>query len=955
MKQLFIARMCRAGDVRAHALHDPQARRPALRARRATARDFYIASCSSKTVVYKGLMLPERLDGFYLDLRQDDVRSALALVHSRFSTNTFPTWERAHPYRRIAHNGEINTLRGNQNWMARARAAPRQRRVRRAPRRLQADHPPAGERLGEPRQRGRLPRRRRALAAARDDDARPRGVGRRRPTCRARSAPSTSTTRASSSRGTGRRRSSSPTARSSARRSTATASARRSTSSPRAASSSWRASSACSTSIRRTSLEKGRLQPGKMFLVDTGARAHRRRRGDQDADRDAQAVRAVGRARTRSSSRSSPSRAPSLVRSPRRRARAACSARSATRARTCASLLAADGDERRRADRQHGQRHRRSRSSATARSSLFRYFKQQFAQVTNPPIDPIREELVMSLVTLRRRRREPPRRDAAAVPAARAPAPDPVERASSAKFLAERASARLPRSAPSRSRSTAMRGRSRATALARRRSRRLCARPSRAVDEGASILVLSDRDVDAWHAPIPSLLATAAVHHHLIREGKRVRCGIVVETGEPREVADIALLIGYGAGAVNPYLAFESIARAGARTADTDVDPATRRQELRQGAQEGAPQDPLARWASRRSRATTARRSSRRVGIVGGGRSTRTSPARRRARRHRARARSRARRSRGTRAASAPTSPPTSSSASSTSAASTPGAPTASGTCGRPQSVASLQKAVRLEDAKRYDGVRARSSTTRAPTPAARSAGCGTSRPRGPPVPLEEVEPARGDRAALRHRRDVVRQHQPRGAREPRDRDEPHRRQVEHRRGGRGRGALRPRRADGDLRRSAIKQVASARFGVTAHYLVNADELQIKMAQGAKPGEGGQLPGHKVDEDIARVRHSTPGVTLISPPPHHDIYSIEDLAQLIFDLKNVNPRARVSVKLVERERASAPSPRASPRRTPTSSSSAGTTAAPARRRCRRSSTRARRGSSASPRRSRCSS
>ena len=130
------------------------------------------------------------------------------------------------------------------------------------------------------------------------------------------------------------------------------------------------------------------------------------------------------------------------------------------------------------------------------------------------------------------------------------------------------------------------------------------------------------------------------------------------------------------------------------------------------------------------------------------------------------------------------------------------------------------------------------------------------------------------------------------------DRDEPHRRQVEHRRGRRGRGALPAATPNGDSRRSAIKQVASARFGVTAHYLVNADELQIKMAQGAKPGEGGQLPGHKVDAVIARVRHSTPGVTLISPPPHHDIYSIEDLAQLIFDLKSVNPRARVSVKLV---------------------------------------------------------
>ena len=176
----------------------------------------------------------------------------------------------------------------------------------------------------------------------------------------------------------------------------------------------------------------------------------------------------------------------------------------------------------------------------------------------------------------------------------------------------------------------------------------------------------------------------------------------------------------------------------------------------------------------------------------------------------------------------------------------------------------------------------------------------------------------RGDRQAVRHRRDLLRVDLPGDARDAGDRDEPPRRPSQHRRGRRGLRPLHPRRRTATLRRSAIKQVASGRFGVTSEYLVNADDLQIKISQGAKPGEGGQLPGTKVYPWIAKTRHSTPGVGLISPPPHHDIYSIEDIKQLIHDLKNANPRARVHVKLVSRARASARSPRASPRRTPTS-------------------------------------
>ena len=213
-----------------------------------------------------------------------------------------------------------------------------------------------------------------------------------------------------------------------------------------------------------------------------------------------------------------------------------------------------------------------------------------------------------------------------------------------------------------------------------------------------------------------------------------------------------------------------------------------------------------------------------------------------------------------------------------------------------PETVFKLQHATRTQPLRRLQGVH------RAGRRPGREAGhlAGPVRVRfdgRPPVPIDEVEPVSRDRQALRHRRHVLRLDLEGGPRDPRHRHEPPRRQVQHRRGRRGRRPL-PPTTNGDLRRSAIKQVASGRFGVTSEYLVNADDLQIKMAQGAKPGEGGQLPGHKVYPWIAKTRHSTPGVGLISPPPHHDIYSIEDLAQLIHDLKNANPRARVHVKLV---------------------------------------------------------
>jgi glutamate synthase (NADPH/NADH) large chain len=410
---------------------------------------------------------------------------------------------------------------------------------------------------------------------------------------------------------------------------------------------------------------------------------------------------------------------------------------------------------------------------------------------------------------------------------------------------------------------------------------RLCAEAERAVDEGASVVVLSDRGVDQDRTAIPSLLATSAVHHALVRAGKRVRAGIVVESGEPREVADVALLVGYGAGAVNPYLALETVASLGEAPAE-----ATARyvKALRKGLLKVMSKMGISCLSSYHgaqifeaigvARATVDRWFPGTASRIGG--IDLSVIASETLDRHRAAFDARddddldaggvyAWRAGGERH------------------------------LWSPQAIASLQKAVRLDDAPSYEAYaraindqKDRAFTLR---------GLWDFVPAGEAVPIDEVEPAAsivrrfatgamsfGSISAEAHENLAIAMNRIGGKSNSGE-------------GGEDDARFAPL-ANGDSKRSAIKQVASARFGVTTHYLVNADELQIKIAQGAKPGEGGQLPGHKVDSTIARVRHSIPGVTLVSPPPHHDIYSIEDLAQLVFDLKRVNDRARVSVKLV---------------------------------------------------------
>jgi glutamate synthase domain-containing protein 2/glutamate synthase domain-containing protein 3 len=513
---------------------------------------------------------------------------------------------------------------------------------------------------------------------------------------------------------------------------------------------------------------------------------------------------------------------------------------------------------------------------------LFTYFKQLFAQVTNPPIDPIREELVMSVETA-----VGPEQnlfDETPLHCRQLHLKSPI--LSNAELAQVKAlddghlrTVTLPILFAAGSGGAGLRA-----ALDE-----LCARASRAVADGYTIVVLSDRGADAEHTPIPSLLATAAVHHHLIREGTRTRVGILVESGEPREVMHYCLLLGYGAGAVNPYLAYETLADMVADGILKDVDAPTACKHYMKaldkgilkvmtkmgistlqsyhGAQifeaigldselieryftwtasriEGVGLDVLAHEAEMRHAHAYEVSPALDGDLDAGGHYQ----WRRRGEHH----------------------------------------------MYNPNTVAKLQHAVRAGNYKMFKEYSALVNDESRRLCTIRGL---LEFKKGNPIPLDDVEPAS----------EIVKRFKTGAMSLGSISREAHENLAiaMNRLGGKsntGEGGEDSVRytpdPNGDSRRSAIKQVASGRFGVTSYYLVNSDELQIKMAQGAKPGEGGQLPGHKVDQYIAKIRYSTPGVGLISPPPHHDIYSIEDLAQLIHDLKNSNNRARVSVKLV---------------------------------------------------------
>jgi len=842
---------------------------------------FYVVSLSSRTLVYKGMMLAPNLPVYYPDLTDPRLASALALIHQRFSTNTFPSWELAQPFRYLCHNGEINTLRGNINWML-------ARRHNMVSRLLGDDLDKLWPLIGDGRSdSATFDNALELLVAAGYPlahammlmipeawDGNPLMNKRRRAFYEYHAALMEPWDGPAAVAFTDGRQIGATLDRNGLRP------ARYLVTDDDLV---VMASEAGVLDIPEERIaRKWRLQPGKMFLVDL--------EGGRIID-DGELKRELARAK------------------PYRRWLDQTQIKLEQLAPEVAAMAP---DEHTLLDRQQafgytqedlkfflapiaerGQDPVGSMGRdippavlSTRPKLLYDYFVQCFAQVTNPPIDPIREQLVMSLVSLIGPRPNLLELDHGGSHK-RLEVAQPIlsnvdlekirhihEKVDNAFrtytvdicYVADLGAAGM------------------AEAI-----ERVCAEAQRKVIEGFNIIILSDRAIDADHIAIPALLATAAVHHHLIREGLRTEVGLVVETGEARQVHDFCLLAGYGAEAINPYLAFESLSAL----RPTLEEPASEEEIHRRyvnaidkgilkvmskmgistfqsycGAQifnavglasafveryftgtptliEGVGLEEIARETVARHRDAFGSASIYRDALdVGGELALRL-----RGERH----------------------------------------------MWNPETIALLQHAVRSGDAARYRAYAERMNGQSRELMNLR--GLFDLRPAAEPRALDEVEPVdstvrRFCTGAMSFGSISYEAHTTLAI-------------AMNRLGGRsnsGEGGEEPERfvplPNGDSMRSAIKQVASGRFGVTAEYLVNADEIQIKMAQGAKPGEGGQLPGHKVNKTIARVRHSTPGVGLISPPPHHDIYSIEDLAQLIHDLKNVNPRARISVKLV---------------------------------------------------------
>jgi len=837
---------------------------------------FHIASCSAETIVYKGLLLPEQLPQFYADLTAPDMVSAIALVHSRFSTNTFPTWDLAQPFRFIAHNGEINTVQGNRNWMHSRRGLLHSSKFG-VP--LDALHPIIVPGKSDSAQfdnmlellvlSGRSLPHAMMMMIPEAWDGRPDMDDSRRAFYEFNSSlmepwdgPAAIAFCDGNLVGATLDRNGLRPAR-------------------YLVTHDDRVILASEAGVLDVPPElvkrRGRLQPGRMFLVDTveGRILEDAEVKDEIARRWPYRKWLDRNVFTFDELPAVPPPAPPEGEELARLTRAF--GYTDEDFDVVLAPMAREGHE---AVGSMGQDAPLAVLSDRA-PPLFDYFHQLFAQVTNPPIDPLREALVMSLATSigpdGNTLEETPEQ------CHRLALPGPI--------LTNEQTARIkgmhdlgvfePRVLP------ALYGGGSLEAAVER----LCDLAVEAVEEGADLLILSDRGVDASKLPIPSLLALSAVHQRLVRDGIRRHTGLLVETGEAREVHHFALLIGYGAAAVNPYLALDAVAQLpltpalsptrGEGGAVSNFVQAVNEGLLKVMSKMGISTVQSYRGAQifeavgldkalveRHFAGTPSRLGG--VGLTELDREVRERHARgfgevddelalpvtggvyqwrRRGERH----------------------------------------------FWNPATVAKLQAATRANSAELFrEYEKLADDEGRAP---GLLRGLLDVRLDAVPIPLDEVEPARelvrrfvsgamsfGSISAEAHETLAI---------------------AMNRLGARsnsGEGGEEPRRwvkdPNGDSRRSAIKQVASARFGVTARYLVEADELQIKIAQGAKPGEGGQLPGHKVDARIAKVRWSTPGVTLISPPPHHDIYSIEDLAELIYDLQAVNPAARVSVKLV---------------------------------------------------------
>ena len=840
--------------------------------------DFYVCSLSHKTIVYKGQLTASQIPQYFLDLQDPLLDSAIAMVHQRFSTNTFPSWKRAHPYRYVIHNGEINTVRGNSNWMRAREACFKSDLFGSDLKKLL----PIVDQDGSD--------------SAMFDNALELLVHTGRPLSHAVMMMIPEAWQKDKFMDPAKRAFyqyhsclmepwDGPASIGFSDGDVVGAVLDRNGLRPSRYVVTKDGLVIMSSEVGVIEVEpgnvqfKGRLQPGRMLLVDTV-------QGKIVADEEIKSRIAAKRPYQKwlNEKLVDIDSLPKGGHAPRRHDPLELLRLEKAFGYTLEDMkiiltpMALNGQE------PVGSMGIDTPLAVLSErpQNLFNYFKQLFAQVTNPPIDPLREDLVMSIETTMGAEQnlfeETPehchqvRLDSPVLSNEQLAALKDIQ----AGNIRSRTLSTLFKA------STGRDGMAKAIESLRKDA-------AKAVDDGVSILILSDRGVNKDQAAIPSLLAASAAHHHLIRTGKRTKCGIVVESGEPREVMHFALLMGYGAAAVNPYIAYESIQNLIREGLIQGVDDETALENYRKAIGKGILKvatkmgistlqsyrgaqifeavglnkevvDEYFTWTASRiegvgldviAKETLMRHKDGfelKPGLDGelevGGRYQ----WRRRGEYHLL----------------------------------------------SPDSIGKLQQAARENNPKSYkefsqliNDQNERLLTLR---------GLLKFKP-GHSVPIEEVEPASeivkrfatgamslGSISRETHETLAIAMNRI-GAKS-----------------NTGEGGEDPARyipdANGDSRRSSIKQVASARFGVTINYLVNSDGLQSKIAQGAKPGEAGQLPGHRIDDYIARIRYSVPGVGLISPPPHHAIYSIQSIATLIHDLKNANPSARVHVKLV---------------------------------------------------------
>ena len=859
-RKLYVIRKRAEAEIATTSLHDKDF--------------FYLPSLSARTIVYKGLLLAPQIAKFYKELSDPTVISALCLVHQRFSTNTFPTWQLAHPFRYLCHNGEINTLRGNVNWMY-ARQS-----ILSSP--LFGDDIKKTFPICTPGGSDSAMIDNAVELLALSGRSLPHVLGMLIPEAWGGDPGMTDEKRAFYEYHASLMEPwDGPAAIAFTDGRVIGATLDRNGLRPGRY---WithdgTAILASETGVLPVKPEdvafKGRLQPGQMFLVDTVAG---RVIPDEELKRTLAERRPYGKwikdnQVTLDMLPDPPRWHPTDLDSILQRQRAfgytdedlkfmlgpmAIQGMEPVGSMGCDTPLACLSDK---------------------PQPLFNYFKQLFAQVTNPPIDPIREELVMSLASFIGTERNILDETPQHCHTLKLEHPiltnydlEKLRRVSWGDFLATTLPALFRVDGGEKELERALDS--------------LCRRASLAIKNGYTLLILSDRGVDEEYAAIPSLLALTAVHNHLVREKSRTQVALIVESGEPREVMHFALLIGYGASAINPYLAIETLENIHKRGMFADgvtFDGALKnyKKSINKGLLKVFSKMGISTLQSYRGAqifeaiglnksvvekyftGTASRVEGIGLDVIAREAKIKHDFAFR---------------------------PLTEADNELETGGNIQYRANGEYHLFNPLTISKLQHSVRTDNYETYKEFAAAVNDQARHLCTLR--GLMNFRFSRRPVPIEEVEPAseivkRFTTGAMSFGSISKEAHETLAI-------------AMNRIGGRsntGEGGEDEDRFK-DNRRSAIKQVASGRFGVTANYLVNADELQIKVAQGAKPGEGGQLPGHKVDETVARIRHSIPGVGLISPPPHHDIYSIEDLAQLIYDLKNVNPRAQISVKLV---------------------------------------------------------